>query len=108
MVGMITKLLRQQVVPGVDFNIFTGDPVDFHYFIAVFDELVEKKIGNTQGRLTRLIKYTEVQSNEMIKIVSSNHYLSLQECKITSLGEVWKSTSNLGSLPQGNQILATT
>ena len=108
MVGMISTLLRQQIVPGADFNIFTGDPVDFHYFIVVFDELVEKKIGNTQGRLTRLIKYTNVQPNEMIKIVSSNHYLWLQECKTTSLGEVWESTSNLGSLPQRNQILATT
>ena len=88
MVGMIRKLLRQEVGPGVDFNIFTSDPVDFHYFIVVFNELVEKKIGIPQGRLTRLIKYTDVQPNEMIKIVSSNHYLSLQECKITSLGEV--------------------
>ena len=46
MVGMMSKLLRQQAAPDVDINIFSGDPVDNHYFIAVFEEVVEKKIGN--------------------------------------------------------------
>ena len=43
---MMSKLLRQQAAPDVDINIFSGDPVDNHYFIAVFEEVVEKKIGN--------------------------------------------------------------
>ena len=65
MVAMMSKLLRQQAAPDVD--IFNGDPVDYHYFIAVFDELIEKKIDDPWGRLTRLIKYTDSQPNEMIK-----------------------------------------
>ena len=65
MVAMMSKLLRQQAAPDVD--IFNGDPVDYHYFIAVFDEVIEKKIDDPWGRLTRLIKYTESQPNEMIK-----------------------------------------
>ena len=65
MVAMMSKLLRQQAAP--DVKIFNGDPVDYHYFIAVFDELIEKKIDDPRGRLTRLIKYTDSQPNEMIK-----------------------------------------
>ena len=65
MVAMMSKLLRQQAAPDVD--IFNGDTVDYHYFIAVFDEVIEKKIDDPWGRLTRLIKYTDSQPNEMIK-----------------------------------------
>ena len=31
----MSKLLRQQAAPDVEINIFTGDPFDYHYFIAV-------------------------------------------------------------------------
>ena len=43
---MMSKLLRQQAAPDVDINIFTKNAVDYHYFILVFDEVVEKKIDN--------------------------------------------------------------
>ena len=65
MVTMMSKLLRQQA--DVDIDIFTSDPVDYNYFIAVFDEVVEKKIDDPRGRLTRLTKYTDGQPKEMIK-----------------------------------------
>ena len=68
MVTMMSKLLRQQA--DVDIDIFTSDPVDYNYFIAVFDEVVEKKIDDPRGRLTRLTKYTDGQPKEMIK-----HYI---------------------------------
>ena len=67
MVAMMSKLLRQQAALDVDINIFIGDPVDYHYFITVFDVVVEKKIDDPQGRLTRLVKYTDGQPKEMIK-----------------------------------------
>ena len=56
MVGMMSKLIRQQAAPDVDINIFSGDPVDYHYFIVVFEEVVEKKIDDPRGRLARLSK----------------------------------------------------
>ena len=65
-VEMMSKLLRQQAAPDVNIDIFTGDPVDYHYFIAVFNDVVEKKIDGPQGRLTKLIKYNG-QSKETIK-----------------------------------------
>ena len=75
MVAVMSKLLRQQAAPDVNTDIFTRNPVDYHCFIAVFDEVVEKKIDDSGGRLTRLIKYTDGQPKEMIKHVSSNQQL---------------------------------
>ena len=37
---MMSKLLRQQAAPEVDFDVFTGDPTEYHYFLAVFEEVV--------------------------------------------------------------------
>ena len=51
-------MLRQQASPDVGIGIFTGDPVNYHYFIAVLNEVIEK-IGNLQHRVTRLIKSTD-------------------------------------------------
>ena len=59
MVAMMSKLLRQQASLDVDSNIFKGDPVDYHCFIAVFDEVVEKKIDDLWGRLKKLINRIE-------------------------------------------------
>ena len=55
MVAMMSKLLWQQASLDVDSNIFNDDPVDYHYFIAVFNEVVEKKIDDLWGRLRKLI-----------------------------------------------------
>ena len=59
MVAMMSKLLRQQASLDVNSSIFKGDPVDYHYFIAVFDEVVEKKIDDLWGRLKKLINRVE-------------------------------------------------
>ena len=59
MVAMMSKLLRQQAAPDDDIDIFTGDPVHYYYFIAVFDEVVVKKTDDPWARLTRLIKFTD-------------------------------------------------
>ena len=67
MAQMMSKLLRQLAAPEVDIDVFTGDPTEYHYFLAVFEEVVEKKIDDARGRLTRLIKYTDGEPKEMIK-----------------------------------------
>ena len=38
MAQMMSKLLRQQVAPEVDIDVFTGDPTKYHYFLLVFQE----------------------------------------------------------------------
>ena len=64
---IMSKLLRQQAAPEVDIVVFTGDPTEYHYFLTVFEEVVEKKIDDARGRLTRLIKCTDGEPKEIIK-----------------------------------------
>ena len=56
---MMSKLLRQYAAPDVDIDILSDHTVGYHYFIAVFEEVVEKKIDDPGGRMTRLIRYTD-------------------------------------------------
>ena len=67
MVAIMSTLLRQQATPDVDVVIFTSNSVEYHYFIAVFDKVVQKNIGNPRGSLTKLIEYTDDQPKDMIK-----------------------------------------
>ena len=41
MAQMMSKLLRQKAALEVDIDVFTGDPTECYYFLAVFEEVVE-------------------------------------------------------------------
>ena len=41
---MLSKLVREQWAPQVDMEPFEGNPLDFTYFMSMFQESVEKKI----------------------------------------------------------------
>ena len=56
---MLSKLVRKQSAPQGDMKPFEGNPLDFTYFMSMFQESVEKKIDGPSRRLTRLIKYPE-------------------------------------------------
>ena len=58
--------MNQQSVTEIDIDVFGGNPLEFHYFMTVFDEAVEKKIDDPRGKLTRLIKYTTGEVKEMV------------------------------------------
>ena len=64
---MMCKLLSQQAASEVDIDMFDGDSMEFHYFMAVFHEAVEKKIDDARGRLTRLIKFTKGEAKDIVK-----------------------------------------
>ena len=53
---MLLQLVKQQSAPTVDIEEFDGNPLQYSYFRSMFQEVVEKKIANSQERLTRLIK----------------------------------------------------
>ena len=61
------KLLNQQNAPELDIYTFDGDPMEFHYFMAIFHEVVERKVDDKQGKLRHLIKFTKGEAKEMIK-----------------------------------------
>ena len=64
---MLCKILRLQSAPDVDIETFDGNVSNYHYFIALFREVVESKVDDPRGKLTRLIKYTSGDARELIK-----------------------------------------
>ena len=64
---MLCKLIQQQCAPEVDIDTFSGDPLEYHYFMEVFKEVVEKRIEDPRGRLSKLIEYTTGEAKDLIK-----------------------------------------
>ena len=50
---MLCKLIQQQG----DIETFSRDPLEYHYFMEVSIEAVDKRIEGLRGMPTRLIKY---------------------------------------------------
>ena len=67
MTGMMCKLLSQQSAPNVDIDMFDGNPLEFNYFMSIFEEMVESKVVDPRGKLTRLINYTKGEVKELVK-----------------------------------------
>ena len=65
---MLCKHIQQQGAPEVEIDTFSGDPLEYHYFMELFKEIVEKKIEDPRGRLTILIKY----SDEEVKVLTKH------------------------------------
>lgn len=65
--SILFKLLQLQSAPEVDIEPFNGDPLNFNYFMAMFKEVVESKVDDPRGRLTRLIKFTIGEPRELIR-----------------------------------------
>ena len=64
---MLSKLVREQSASQDDIEPFEGNPLDFTYFMSMFQESVEKKIDDPRGKLTQLIKYTRGEPRELVK-----------------------------------------
>ena len=48
-------MVKQQFAPETNLDVFDGNPLNFHYFMAVLRKTVEKIIEDPRGRLTRII-----------------------------------------------------
>ena len=64
---MMYQLLKQQSAPQTEIDVFNGNPMEFHYFMAVFREVGKKRVDDEQGKLTWLIKYTKGDAKDMVK-----------------------------------------
>ena len=64
---MLCQLLKQQSPPTVDIEEFDGNLLQYSYFRLMFRKVVEKKIDNPQGRLTRMIKSIIGEVKELVK-----------------------------------------
>ena len=65
--SILCKLLQQQAPPEVDIDCFDGNLLNYHYFMTLFCEVVETKIEDPRGRLTRLLSHTGGEAKELIK-----------------------------------------
>ena len=45
----------------------SNNPMEFHYFKAVFNEAVKKRVDDEQGKLTHLIKNTKGDAKDKVK-----------------------------------------
>ena len=64
---LLCTRVREQPAPQVTTEPFNGNPLNFAYFLSMFTESVEKKIEDTMGRLTRPIKCTTGEAQELVK-----------------------------------------
>ena len=58
--SMLCNLSKRHSAPDVDLDIFDVSPLEYHNFMTLFHELVEKRIDDPRGRLTRLIRYHQL------------------------------------------------
>lgn len=48
-------------------DVFSENPINYHYFRAMSRMVVEKRIKDPVGRATRLIKLTDGEAKDMMK-----------------------------------------
>ena len=66
-IDRLCDLFQLHSAPEIDLEVFKGDPLEFSFFMTSFQEVVEKKVKDSIGRLTRLIKYTSGDAKELVK-----------------------------------------
>ena len=47
-------------------ELFDGNVLNYHHFMALFEEIVESKVEDPRGRLIRLFKFTSGDAKELI------------------------------------------
>ena len=52
------ELMSLLSIPKVEIEVFSGNPVQYLSFMAIFDELIGRKAVEDQVKLTRLLQYT--------------------------------------------------
>ena len=61
------QMINLNSAPVSDIDVFDGNPLDYDYFRATFADVIESKIKDQRGKLTRLIKYTSGEVKDLIK-----------------------------------------
>ena len=69
----LSNIVKLQAAPEVEIDSFSGDPLEFTYFIKNFRDMIESTVDSQTGRLNRLIKYTEGEAKELIKHCVHEH-----------------------------------
>ena len=64
---MLHQLVKKESASIADTEIFDGNPLHYNYFRLMFQEPVEKRIEDSQGKLIQLINLTSGEAKELVK-----------------------------------------
>ena len=64
---LMVQTLKLKSAPKPEMDDFSGDPLEYNYFLESFKDVVEKLIDDPRQRLIRLLKYTRGDAKELIK-----------------------------------------
>ena len=64
---LMVQTLRAHSAPKVDIDIFSGDPLEYDYFVESFKDVVENLIEDPSQRFMRLLKFTGGEAKDLIK-----------------------------------------
>ena len=60
-------MLQYQGALEVEIGKFSGNPLEYHYFVSMFSQAVEKKVSDQTGRLIKQLKFTDGEARESRK-----------------------------------------
>ena len=63
----LADLIKHLQAPSIEIDTFSGNCIDYPYFMAAFTEVVESKISNPRGRLTRLLKFLKDEAKDLVQ-----------------------------------------
>ena len=64
---MLYQLVKEQSAPAVDIEEFGGNPLHYNYLRSMFREVVEEKIADPQGEVTRETVWEPIQAAGMLQ-----------------------------------------
>ena len=84
-------MIKLQSAPKPDLDPFSGDPLEYLYFKANFQDIVERSVPDQKGRLIHLIQKTEGESKNLIK-----HFVHADssDCYTKAMGLLDKTYGN--------------
>ena len=64
---LMVKTIRLQAAPKVEIDSFSGDPLEYDYFIQNFKDVVENLVEEPRQRFIRLLSHTEGEAKKLIR-----------------------------------------
>ena len=63
----MVQMMKRQAAPEVEIDSFSGDALEYSYFISTFKDMVETVLDDPRARLNRLLKFTTGDAKDLIK-----------------------------------------
>ena len=77
----VLQVLQLQSAPKVDIDVFSGEILEYQYFVETFREVVERVIPDERGRLTRLNQLREkLKSSSNIVFMATETVVIRMRC----------------------------